>query len=63
MLFRPPVEPSAVERLANHCAGLEQLVATYAQVINELSAENQALRRQLNGKPGTVTPFRRSRNE
>jgi uncharacterized protein len=40
------------EALRKHCTGLEQLIRTYAQVINELSLENQALREQH----VTVTP-------
>lgn len=54
-----PSQPSTLEQLTKHNAGLEELVAIYAQVINELSAENKALRGQLSGGSGNVTPFRR----
>jgi hypothetical protein len=46
-------------QLRQHCAGLEQLVRTYAVVINELAIENQALRDQLRAPSATVTPLQR----
>ena len=49
------------DRLRQHCAGLEQLVQTYAAVINELAIENQALRDQLRTPSATVTPLQRRR--
>jgi uncharacterized protein YukE len=49
------------DQLRRHCAGLEQLVQTYAVVINELSIENQAFRDQLRTPSATVTPLRRRR--
>ncbi len=58
-----PAQPSEVERLTRRCSELEDLVATYAQVINELSAENRALRAQRSSGPGIVTPLRRRRLE
>jgi hypothetical protein len=45
------------DRLRQHCVGLEQLVQTYAVVINELAIENQALRDQLKTPSRTVTPL------
>ncbi|MFI7679323.1 hypothetical protein [Actinophytocola sp. NPDC049390] len=45
--------------LKKHCTGLEELVRTYAQVINELTLENKALREQASSSPATVTPLRR----
>jgi hypothetical protein len=45
------------DRLRQHCAGLEQLVQTYAVVINELAIENQALRDQIRTPSTTVTPL------
>jgi hypothetical protein len=42
-----------------HCAEFEELVRTYAVVINELSIENQALRDQVQTSSTTVTPLRR----
>lgn len=47
------------DRLAQHCAGLEQLIKTYATVINELATENQALRDQVRTPSASVTPLRR----
>jgi hypothetical protein len=47
------------EKLARHCAGLEELIRSYAAVINELATENQALRAQIAGTSSTVTPLRR----
>ncbi|MGI5519887.1 hypothetical protein ACQEUX_02890 [Micromonospora sp. CA-259024] len=49
------------DQLAQHCAGLEQLIQTYAVVINELATENEALRDQLRTPSATVTPLRRRR--
>jgi hypothetical protein len=49
------------DQLRRHCAGLEQLIQTYAIVINELSIENQALRDQLATPSATVTPLQRRR--
>ncbi len=45
------------DELREHCAGLEALLQTYANVIIELVRENEALR----AAPGreNVTPFRR----
>jgi hypothetical protein len=59
-------EPGAVqhpdrdrEKLARHCAALEELIRNYAAVINELATENQALRDQIAGASPAVTPLRR----
>jgi hypothetical protein len=49
------------DRLRRHCAGLEELLRTYATVINELAMENQALRNQLRAPSPTVTPLQRRR--
>jgi hypothetical protein len=49
------------DKLRQHCAGLEELVRTYAVVINELAIENQALRDQLRAPSPTVTPLQRRR--
>lgn len=46
------------DRLRQHCAGLEELVRTYAAVINELALENRALRDQATPR-GNVTPLPR----
>ena len=45
------------DELREHCAGLEALLQTYANVIIELARENEALR----AAPGreNITPFRR----
>jgi hypothetical protein len=40
------------DQLRQHCDGLEQIVHTYATIINELSVENEALRDQLS-QPGS----------
>ncbi len=48
------------DALKNHCAELEKLVRTYAQVINELALENKALREQATSPRTTITPLRRS---
>jgi hypothetical protein len=44
--------------LKKHCAGLEKLVRTYAQAINELSLENKTLRDQAADPHAAVTPLR-----
>lgn len=44
--------------LKKHSAGLEELIRTYAQVINELSLENKTLREQASNSHATVTPLR-----
>jgi hypothetical protein len=44
--------------LRNHCAGLEQLLQNYAQVLNELAFENEVLRQQAAGTKAAVTPLR-----
>jgi hypothetical protein len=44
--------------LKKHCTGLEELVRTYAQVINELALENKVLREQAASPHATVTPLR-----
>jgi len=49
--------------LKQHCAGLEQLVRTYAQVINELALENKALREQATSPDATVIPLRSHRQD
>jgi hypothetical protein len=46
------------DTLKKHCAGLEQLIRTYAHVINELSLENQVLREQHITGHASVTPLR-----
>jgi hypothetical protein len=46
------------DRLRQHCDGLEQIVHTYATIINELSLENQGLRDQLAQLGSKVTPLR-----
>lgn len=43
--------------LKKHCTGLEQLLRTYAIVINELTTENEALKVQAATNIGTVTPL------
>ena len=43
------------QELKEHCASLEDLVQTYAVVINELSLENRAIRDQAHH--GHVTPL------
>jgi hypothetical protein len=45
--------------LKTHCEGLEQLLQTYATVINELSTQNESLRAQIGSTAGTVTPIHR----
>jgi hypothetical protein len=45
------------DQLRRHSADLEQLLDTYATVINELALENQALRDQLMGPSATVIPL------
>ncbi|WP_146231676.1 hypothetical protein [Lentzea atacamensis] len=45
--------------LKKHCTGLEELVRTYAQVINELTLENKALREAAFSSSATVTPLGR----
>jgi hypothetical protein len=46
-------------KLKAQCAGLEQLIQTYARVINELALENESLRQQTTNAPApTVTPLR-----
>jgi hypothetical protein len=47
------------DQLRQHCAGLEELVRTYAVIINELAIENQALRDQFRAPSATVTPLQR----
>ena len=47
------------DQLAQHCTGLEQLIQTYAAVINELATENQALRDQVRKPSASVIPLRR----
>lgn len=49
------------DQLRHHCAGLEELVRTYAVVVNELTIENQALRDQVRTPSATVTPLQRRR--
>jgi FtsZ-binding cell division protein ZapB len=44
--------------LKAHCAGLEQLIQTYARVINELTLENEALREQTTNPQTAITPLR-----
>lgn len=46
------------QALKKHCAGLEQLLRTYAQVISELTLENTILRKQAASPSATVTPLR-----
>jgi hypothetical protein len=43
--------------LKAHCDGLEQLLETYATVINELTLENQAFRAQAASETRTVRVF------
>jgi hypothetical protein len=45
--------------LKAHCEGLEQLLQTYATVINELSIQNESLQAQIRSTAGTVTPIHR----
>jgi hypothetical protein len=45
--------------LKKHCARLDELIRTYACVINELALENEALREQATASHGTVTPLPR----
>jgi hypothetical protein len=47
------------DQLRQHCAGLEQLLQTYATVINELALENQALRDQLRTPSTTIVALQR----
>lgn len=49
------------DRLRQHCDDLEQVVHTYATIINELSLENQALHTQLAQPASNVTPLRSRR--
>jgi chromosome segregation ATPase len=44
--------------LKKHCAGLEELIRTYATVINELTQENHVLREQATISNATVTPLK-----
>jgi hypothetical protein len=46
------------DRLRQHCDGLEQIIQTYAKVINELTLENQILRDQLTQPRRNVAPLR-----
>jgi chromosome segregation ATPase len=48
-------------KLRRHCAGLEELVETYAHAINELARENQQLKDRLEGSADNVRPLTRSR--
>jgi hypothetical protein len=64
--FRETQDPAALlqrehKALKAHCKGLEQLLQTYATVINELSVQNEALQSQIGSIATTVTPFRRFR--
>jgi hypothetical protein len=45
--------------LRAHCEGLEQLLQTYATVINELTLQNEALHTQIGSTTTTVTPIHR----
>lgn len=45
--------------LRAHCEGLEQLLQTYATVINELTLQNEALHAQTGSSTTTVTPIHR----
>jgi hypothetical protein len=47
------------EKLARHCAALEELIRSYAPLINELATENQALRDQIARTGSTVIPLPR----
>jgi hypothetical protein len=46
-----------LDRLRQHCDGVEQIVGTYATVINELALENHALKEQLSRPSTNVTPL------
>jgi hypothetical protein len=45
-------------KLKAHSDGLEQLLQTYATVVNELAVQNEALQAQINSNTTTVTPLR-----
>jgi hypothetical protein len=47
--------------LRKHCDGLEQLLRTYSQVINEISLENEILRDRATGRLATVSPMQAHR--
>jgi len=47
--------------LRRHCAGLEELVQTYAHAVDELGRENQRLKDQLEGRSDNVRSLTRSR--
>ena len=47
--------------LRKHCDGLEQLLRTYSQVINEISLENEVLRDRATGRLATVSPMQAHR--
>jgi hypothetical protein len=47
--------------LRRHCSGLEELVQTYALVINELTLENQQLKAQLDDHTDNIVPLSRTR--
>lgn len=47
------------DALKKHCTGLEQLIRTYAQVINELSLENKSLRHEASEPTATILPLDR----
>ena len=59
-LFAEP-GPADDVTLRRHSSGLEELVQTYALVINELTLENQQLKAQLDGPRGNVVPLSRAR--
>ena len=48
------------DRLRQHCDGLEKIIQTYAEIINELALENEALRDQLPQPSSNITPLRRA---
>lgn len=46
-------------QLKQHCNGLEELLRTYATVINELAVENEGPRDQASTPQATITHYRR----
>jgi hypothetical protein len=54
--------PGELAQLKKYCTGLEELIATYALLINELTIENECLRAQPAAPDRTVTPMSRRRS-
>lgn len=58
---RRGVEQLDLELKKAHCVSLEELIRTYACVINELTVENDVLREQAATTRATVRPIRSTR--